>query len=595
MAKRFMWVGLLWLALGCAGSGVVEDPGTARNLEDGRVVGGVASHGALAWLGIPYAKPPTGELRWRAPKRLERWVGVRDATSFGSLCPQFTGPHVDAAEGSVVGDEDCLYLNVWAPAEAKVSSRRGLPVMVWIHGGGNTVGGGSLHDGSRLAGSQDVVVVTLNYRLGPLGWFRHAALRESAVGDGEASGNFALLDIVEALAWVQSNIDRFGGNPDNVTVFGESAGARNILMLLRSPLAEGLFQRAIAQSGGFLESTPAEAENLRDDPEPGHINSSAEILVRLHRGEAGVVPEDARARVAEMGLGAVREWLRAIDAERLLQTYVEEGETGFGMLEIPQEFSDGYALPAAPALDVFERGEFHRVPLLLGSNRDEMKLWMAFDPVHVGGLRDLRSTRIRDAERYELVASYLSRAWKAEAVDEIARRVHVHQPDALFAYRFDWDEQGQRLFSNVSRLLGAAHGLDVPFTFGVWDLGQATDAHFTRGNRAGREELASAMMSYWTQFAYEGDPGEGRAGTLPRWQPFDPAPERARLLLLDTQEGGGIQMSRSGVTAVSLIQELAGDERLPVQADKCEIVRGIEASWHYVAEVGNRRFSCWAR
>jgi para-nitrobenzyl esterase len=290
----------------------------------------------------------------------------------------------------------------------------------------------------------------------------------------------------------------------------------------------------------------------------------------------------------------VREWARAIDPERLLRTYVEEGETGFGMLEIPQEFSDGHALPAAAALDVFERGDFHRVPLLLGSNRDEMKLWMAFDPVHVGGLRDLRSTTIRDAERYELVASYLSRAWKAEAVDEIARRVHAHQPDSLFAYRFDWDEQGQRLFSNVSRLLGAAHGLDVPFTFGVWELGDATDAVFTRGNRAGREELATAMMSYWTEFAYEGDPGQGRTGTLPHWKPFDPAPEQARLLLLDTEEGGGIQMSGVGVTAVSLMQELAKDRRLPVQADKCEIVRGIEPSWHYVAEVGNRRFSCRA-
>ena len=586
MVKGLALGALFGLVVGCAGSGVVHDPGTARDTANGRVVGGAAQHGALAWLGIPYAEPPTGELRWRAPQPFEPWSGVREATTFGPLCPQFAGMHVSAPEGSVVGDEDCLHLNVWSPAAPKVSSRRGLPVMVWIHGGGNTVGGGSLHDGSRLAGNQDVVVVTLNYRLGPLGWFRHAALREEAVGDDEASGNFALLDIVEALQWVQSNIDQFGGNPDNVTVFGESAGARNILMLMRSPLAAGLFHRAIAQSGGFLESTPAEGENLRDADEPGHINSSGELLVRLHRGEAGVTRTDAKALVAEMSLGAIREWVRAIDAERLLRTYVEEGETGFGMLEIPQEFSDGYALPAAAALDVFERGDFHRVPLVLGSNRDEMKLWMAFDPVHVGGVRDLRSTRIRDAERYELVASYLSRAWKAEAVDEVARRVHIHQPDSLFAYRFDWDEQGQRLFSNVSRLLGAAHGLDVAFTFGVWDLGQATDAVFTWGNRAGREELARAMMSYWSQFAYAGDPGRGRTDTLPRWEPFDPAPERARVLLLDTEKGGGIQMSQNGVTAASLIQELAGDRRLPVQADKCEIVRGIEPSWHYVAEVG---------
>lgn len=586
---------LIGLVLGCAGTGVEPAPETRREVETGMLVGGIASHGSLAWLGIPYAAPPVGQLRWRAPRPAEHWSGTRDATAPGSLCPQFTGIHLDAPDGTVVGSEDCLTLNVFAPANPASAGRKGVPVMVWIHGGGNTVGGGSLHDGSRLAGSQDVVVVTLNYRLGPFGWFRHEALRREAVAEDEESGNFALLDLVQALSWVQANIRTFGGNPDNVTVFGESAGARNILMLLRSPLATGLFHRAIAQSGGFLESTPAEGENLRDAEVPGHINSSNEILVRLHRGEEGVTRDQALAAVAALSPGAIREWLRSIEPARLLRTYVEAGESGFGMLDIPQEFSDGHTLPEGSALDAFERGDYQHVPLLLGSNRDEMKLWMAFDPVHVGGSVGLRNARIRDSERYEMIASYLSRAWKAEAVDEIARRVHRYQPEALFTYRFDWDEEGRHLLTNLSSLLGAAHGIDVPFTFGVWDLGRNTDTVFTRRNRPGREELSGAMMSYWSQFAYTGRPDQGRDGTLPHWGSYDPAPERDRMLVLDTRDDGGIQMSRSGVTAASLMQELAQDERLPVQRDKCEIVRGLAPSQRYVAEIGIRRFSCVVR
>jgi len=576
---------LLVLVLGCAGAGVAKGPETLRVLAEGRVTGVETTHRALAWRGIPYAQPPVGPLRWRAPQRVEPWSDVRDATQAGPLCPQLSGE----SRGAVVGSEDCLSLNVFAPARADVED---LPVMVWLHGGGNTVGGGSLHDGSRLAGSQDVVVVTLNYRLGPLGWFRHAALREEADDRSEASGNFALLDIMQALRWVKTNIRAFGGNPENVTLFGESAGARNILMLLRSPVAGGLFHRAIVQSGGFLESTAAEAENFADDPVPGHVNSAREILARLHRGEYAVSRSEARVAVKQLSLGAIRQWVREIEVDRLLKTYLESGATQFGMLDIPQEFSDGQVLPEGEALVAFERGAYHKVPVLLGSNRDEMKLWMAFDPFHVGGSIGLASARIRDTDRYEMIASYLSRAWKAEGVDEIAARMHRHQPDSLFAYRFDWDEEGRRLLTNLSRLLGAAHGIDVPFTFGTWELGDATDAVFTRSNRAGREELSEAMMSYWTQFAYAGEPGQGRRDALPMWEAFDPTPGRARMLLLETAAGGGIQMSPGGVTAASLMQELAQDARLPVQADKCEIVRGLAPSWRYVAEVGSRRFSC---
>ena len=225
-------------------------------------------YGSHVWLGIPYAEPPVGERRWRAPAPPAAWSGAREALAFGDHCPQIASPFggvTDAPAGSISGSEDCLYLNVYAPRmEPGAAAQAKLPVLVWIHGGGNVVGLADFYDGGRLAQSQDVIVVTLNYRLGPLGWFRHAALREGA-SPAEQSGNFATLDLVRALEWVRENAASFGGDPGNVTIFGESAGGTNVFTLLLSPLANGLFQRAIVQSGDAGMTAPAQAENFRDD------------------------------------------------------------------------------------------------------------------------------------------------------------------------------------------------------------------------------------------------------------------------------------------------------------------------------------------
>jgi para-nitrobenzyl esterase len=197
-------------------------------------------------------------LRWRAPLAAAPWTGTRTATAMGSPCIQFWGPisGLKGHEGDVVGAEDCLYLNIWAPAAASTpAADERLPVMVWIHGGGNTIGTGNTYNGSHLAGSQKVVVVTINYRLGVLGWLSHPALREGAANAADASGNYGVLDMIEALRWVQKNIAAFGGDPANVTVFGESAGGHDVFALLASPLAKGLFQRAIVQSGSLRTSS----------------------------------------------------------------------------------------------------------------------------------------------------------------------------------------------------------------------------------------------------------------------------------------------------------------------------------------------------
>ena len=209
---------------------VTADPKTIRTISNGTVIGFIEPNGAHVWRGIPFAKPPVGELRWKAPLPPDDWNETLEALESCIPCTQYGGPLASVPKKqfeTVVGSEDCLYLNIWAPPfapEDLPSGNARLPVMVWIHGGGNSVGHGGSYNGKYLAEKQNVIIVTTNYRLGPFGWFYHPALAESVAPAEGKSGNFGTLDIIRALSWVKRNISAFGGNPDNVTIFGESAG-----------------------------------------------------------------------------------------------------------------------------------------------------------------------------------------------------------------------------------------------------------------------------------------------------------------------------------------------------------------------------------
>jgi len=321
------WILSSVLVLACARPESSPPPVVAdslRTLAAGEVVGVDGLHGDHAWLGMRFAQPPAGELRWRAPQPPKPWEGRFEAVRPGPRCPQL-GSALDGVEvGALIGAEDCLTLNVYAPAFAPDAVPTGgarLPVLLWIHGGGNTIGTAGFYDGSGIASSQDVVVVMVNYRLGPLGWLRHAALREG-VSPEEQSGNFGNLDHVGALVWVRENIGAFGGDPDNVTILGESAGGHDVLALLISPTSRGLFHRAIVQSGGTKLTPPARAENSSDAADPGDPHSSNEMIVRLleRRGLAADRPA-AKARLASMSSTEIAALLRETDP-----THSGEGE-----------------------------------------------------------------------------------------------------------------------------------------------------------------------------------------------------------------------------------------------------------------------------
>jgi para-nitrobenzyl esterase len=569
----------------------IADVSSERLLGFGSVVGFADANETHAWLGIPYARPPLGEWRWRAPAPPEAWGDTLDALEVLSACPQLTselgGVQTDDPTG-IAGSEDCLGLNIWSPRMEADSVPRGrdrLPVMVWIHGGGNTIGhgGSTMYDGARLSGSQNVVVVTFNYRLGPFGWFSHEALREASSSRAEASGNFAILDQIRALEWVRENISEFGGDPNNVTIFGESAGATNVLALLLSKPAARLFHRAIAQSGSTDSMSRAEAENAVDADVPGHARSSAEIVARL-LVRAGIVPDRASALryAAELAGADLLTFLRDRSPSEVLDVVRKPGAEM--TIDVPKVIRDGFVLPDSNWLEAFREGRFNAVPTLLGSNRDEMKLFHSQRGEYVRK-RFKVLYRIRDAEAYERRARYASDLWKARAVDRPATAIADSRKASVFGYRFDWDEEPSILGMDLAALLGASHGFEIPFVFGNFDLGDPlyNSVLFNDDNLAAREALSERMMGYWAEFARTGSPGRGGRDDAPKWPewtgdgsegdvPDDrgPALGRARMLVFDTESDAGIRVTSTRMSRDHVIAAVESETSLE-PSEKCAL------------------------
>jgi len=567
-------------AAGCGGhehSKPAVDPTSRRVTASGPVVGFQDAHGSHVWRGIPYAKPPLGPLRWSAPQAPAAWTDTRVALEFGSPCVQYASRlgGVPGRDGSVVGSEDCLFVNVYTPAVADHAVPTGdqrWPVMVWIHGGGNSIGASSFYDGGHLATAEHVVVVTLNYRLGPFGWFRQASLRAEAAGAAEQSGNFATLDLVRALEWVRDNIAAFGGDPNTVTIFGESAGARNVFTLLLAPPAKGLFHRAIVESGGLGSVTPAEAENFTDAPEPGDPNSADEAVARLLIND-GTVPDRpaAKAYLAAHGPADIARYLRGKPSAEVMAVYTPR--VG-GMIDFPQVFRDGTVLPADALLPHFAQADgYNRVPVMVGTNRDENRLFMFSDPRWVKRYFWI-VPRLRDERMYRITAEYMAEMWKANGADAPATALQTTQPN-VFVYRFDWDEEPTLLGADLSTMLGAAHGFEIPFVFGHFDLGKEGNVLFTDANNPGRQALSKTMMDYWAQFARTAAPGRGGDGSLPEWMPWDPQPGAPKFMVLDTGVGGTHMSSSGALSTDSVLAALDADPRLAAPRDKCSVLHDL--------------------
>ncbi|QMV20253.1 carboxylesterase family protein [Granulicella sp. 5B5] len=452
----------------------------------GQVEGLTVSGGVHAYLGIPYAAPPVGDLRWKAPQPAEAWKGIRDATHFGHRCMQFVA-YPDMVFDDAGESEDCLTLNVWAPADAAK-----LPVMVWVHGGG-FVGGASSEprqNGQHLA-RHGVIVVSMNYRLGMLGFFTHAGL--AAESGNHAAGNYGLMDQVAAIAWVKKNIAAFGGDPDNITVFGESAGSFSVSALMASPLSKGMLAKAIGESGA------------------GFFNRSLPFATLAER-EA----HDAELAKSVLGTDDL-EALRKVPAETIA------AEKSFRIsLAFPPDI-DGYMLPK-PLPEIYAAGEQAHIPLLAGWNHDEVRSQVTRAKTKM----TVASYRAMAEKEFGVHASGFLKAYpgktdaeaESSAGDYVSDRFLVYSTwrwldqqvatgDApVYRYRLDLVPPADKFHPAGS---GAFHSDDIEYVFGTLDSRQ--EAMWRPEDRMLSEEI----QTYWTNFAKTGDPN---SKGLPEWPQY---------------------------------------------------------------------------
>lgn len=559
IAACAMAIGIPMLLAACGGGGGrTEFPvaGEQRTTHLGPVSGTIdTATGTLSWKGIPYAKPPVGALRWAAPQEPEAWTTAKTTTAFGPACAQYGriyGPgannRYDETIGTTlnqaVGSEDCLYLNVWRPA----NTDQNLPVIVFFHGGSNVSGytADPMYDGANLAKTANAVVVTANFRVGILGFL---ALSQLKTGDAATdSGNFTILDSIKALQFVRTNAKVFGGNPDNVTIMGQSAGAINVLALQTSPqmvaASPKLFHRNVPLSGGISLATnlpPGSIPTL--SPVSTYQTQGTSLLQQLLIAD-GLATDVATANtyIAGKTNAEIAAYLRGKTTAQLFTILLTKlaplGQAGSG--PIP----DGTVVAADP-IGAIKAGNYVKVPVLAGNTRDEGKLFPTFLWL-VGGA--FPTARIpNDAQLFAnhfsyspdaapqttidqwIVPSYLpvnapttgftaraealNRVFFLNSRDNVLNALKTKQ-DNVWYYRFDWDEQP----APWNDIYGAVHVVDLPFIFGNFGPSLFSKVWFSTANQPGRVELSATMMQTLGTFARNGDPNNASLGvTWPAW------------------------------------------------------------------------------
>jgi para-nitrobenzyl esterase len=529
-----------------------SDVQLVRKTHLGDVRGSVVN-GTFSWKGIPFAKPPVGELRWRAPQDAQPWTSTRAATAFGNACSQYGriyGPgannRYDATIGTTlnqaVGQEDCLYLNVWRPA----NSHEDLPVIVFFHGGSNVSGytADPVYDGAALARKANAVVVTANFRLGILGFLDVPQLKTGDVAND--SGNFTMLDSIKALEFVQKNARAFGGDPGNVTIMGQSAGAINVWALQTSPLMTAanpkLFHRNVPLSGGISLATnlpPGSIPTL--SPRAQYQLQGITLLQNLVIAD-GLAADVAGANtwIAGRTPAEIAAYMRGKTPGQLFTVLLTRMAALAGSGPIP----DGTVVAADP-IEAIKAGQYVKVPVLAGNTRDEGKLFPSF--LFLVGGEFPTARKVSDAQLFAnhfsydpnaapqtavedwLVASYLpvnapvtGFTARAEALNRIfflASRDNVldalkTQQDDVWYYRMDWDRQP----APWNDIYGAVHVVDLPFLFGNFGPSLFGNVWFNTANEPGRLELSAAMMQSVASFARSGNPNNATLGTAwPTW------------------------------------------------------------------------------
>ena len=524
------------------------------------VVQGVEKRNIIIYEDIPYAKPPVGYLRWKAPRRIT--VPVEIAPKENNFCIQRPSNLGGAdGEGPYVGTEDCLYLDITVP---KKQNEKNLPVMFWIHGGGNTSGLKDLYDFSKMVSRHDVIVVRINYRLGPFGWFSHPAIQSFQDGDDKTS-NFGTLDIIMALEWVNKNIENFGGDSENITIFGESAGGHNVLSLLVSKKAKGLFHKAISMSG---YTTTISVENaFKSDKKSSTYNYSSSKIVEKLTSRFNLNNFQGNTTNSK-----IREMLLTISAEDFFEPYTERASYD----EIPLMTADGIVIPMVGIKKALsDPNHVNKVPTIAGSNRDEVKLWLAtatyfvdLDYSLIGSILRIPKVELSDKESFEAFNFYRSSAWKIRGVDGPLTSLSNAGNKSLYAYRYDWDDHRRHVIADFKELIGAAHATEIPLLTGNMDLvGGYPLSDFIYPPSVSKRYTSKNMMKLWTNFAKKGYPGESTNNV--RWEPYLAGNNSSNFLVLDKKRN--LKMMYDNISFLSLTDMLIKDQRVN-ELEKCVIL-----------------------
>ena len=501
---------------------------------------------------IPYAKPPVGDLRWKAPREIldsDEIIKNKD----NNFCIQEPSSMGGApGEGILVGSEDCLYLDIKTP---KNKSSQLLPVMFWIHGGGNTSGLKDLYDYSTMVNRHDVIVVTINYRLGAFGWFTHPSIQGNQQGLDKAS-NFGTLDIIQALKWVNKNIELFGGDSNNITIFGESAGGHNVLSLMVSPQAKGLFNKAISQSGYTTSVSTGEAFAI-DETHPTFNHTSNEVVKRLVDNHESLSSEDLYKR------------LLGLSAEEFFSEYSDKSN-----LEVPLLTNDGIVIPLEGLEKALSNSSYvSDVPFMAGSNRDEVKLWIGtaeyfvkLDYSFFGSILGIPRVTLKDEDAFEAFNYYRSEAWKVRGVIEPISSLNKVGSKNTYAYKFDWDDHRRFIVADFKKLIGASHGTEISLITGNNKLVEGYGFLIYPAGPSKRF-ISKNMMLFWSNFAKDGKPGSSTNGI--NWDSYNHSEGDKNFMILDNKKN--MKIVNLDTSYKSLVEELNLDTRVS-ELERCVIL-----------------------
>ena len=505
---------------------------------------GIEATDLYVFKGIPYAEPPVGDLRWRAPRDVEYLDAIIDATEFKNECVQPKDNSSIFNRNLSTGDEDCLYLNIYVPKNQNSLNKNKFPVMYWIHGGSNIWGAGSDYDFSNLATSQQVIVVTINYRLGLFGWFASPFFAETGE-DLDKSYNFGHLDIIKGLEWVNQNISSFGGDKNNVTIFGESAGGSNTLTMIASPLAEGLFHKAISQSG-YVSSYSAE-----------YAESISELSSK------NIFAEDIKYLTDS---NEIVDYLQGLTQTEVYEKYIATAEKYVYPIT-PITMRDGIVVPKEGVYKALEKADPDLI-VVAGTNKDEMNYWFVNSEYFYDTSFEIRRTLKRSEANLRSWNKYRSAIWRYKGAEEPLRRMSKSN-DNLYSYRLDWDEEDDGIFGDYSLFVGAAHGIDVPFISNSFDMEQIPwyikNILFPESSAEGRDALSSLMMRYWGNIAKYGDPN---VFVSQKWEKF--TANDNQMIILDNPEDPNFGMVTNPVVPKTLLKEIESDSALEIE-ERCLI------------------------